>query len=66
MLAPLIKRVLKTGGTLILTTPNVTRSEKLACFISDSNSYDQYIVYGPYGRHNREYNRHELQYLLIF
>jgi len=61
-----IKRVLKPGGTLILTTPNVARLENLARLISGSNIYDPYSGYGPYGRHNREYNRHELEQLLKF
>jgi hypothetical protein len=31
-----------------------------------ANIYDPYSGYGPYGRHNREYNRHELVTLLQF
>ena len=61
-----IKRVLKPGGTLILTTPNVARLENIARLISGANIYDPYSGYGPYGRHNREYNRHELVMLLQF
>lgn len=61
-----IKRVLKPNGTLILTTPNVARLENVARFISGANIYDPYSGYGPYGRHNREYNRHELDQLLRF
>lgn len=61
-----IKRVLKPGGTLIVTTPNVTRLENVARLISGENIYDPYSGYGPYGRHNREYNRHELVTLLQF
>lgn len=61
-----IKRVLKPGGTLILTTPNVARLENVARLISGTNIYDPYSGYGPYGRHNREYNRHELDQLLRF
>ena len=61
-----IKRVLKPGGTLILTTPNVARLENVARLISGANIYDPYSGYGPYGRHNREYNRHELEQLLKF
>lgn len=59
-----IKRVLKPGGTLILTTPNVARLENIARLISGENIYDPYSGYGPYGRHNREYNRHDLAKLL--
>lgn len=61
-----IKRVLKPNGTLILTTPNVARLENIARLISGGNIYDPYSGYGPYGRHNREYNRHELDRLLKF
>jgi SAM-dependent methyltransferase len=59
-----IKRVLKPGGTLVLTTPNVARLENVARMISGANIYDPYSGYGPYGRHNREYTRHELALLL--
>jgi SAM-dependent methyltransferase len=59
-----IKRVLKPGGYLILTTPNINRLENVARMISGTNIYDPYSGYGPHGRHNREYNRHELTLLL--
>jgi SAM-dependent methyltransferase len=61
-----IKRVLKPNGVLILTTPNVARLENVTRLISGTNIYDPYSGYGPYGRHNREYNRHELDQLLKF
>jgi SAM-dependent methyltransferase len=61
-----IRRVLEPGGRLILTTPNVSRLENVAKMISGANIYDPYSGYGPYGRHNREYNRHELFLLLQF
>jgi SAM-dependent methyltransferase len=61
-----IKRVLKPDGVLILTTPNVARLENVARLIAGENIYDPYSGYGPYGRHNREYNRHELVTLLEF
>jgi SAM-dependent methyltransferase len=61
-----IKRVLKPNGVLILTTPNVARLENVAKLICGENIYDPYSGYGPYGRHNREYNRHELIKLLEF
>ncbi|MCB2180418.1 MAG: class I SAM-dependent methyltransferase [Desulfobulbaceae bacterium] len=59
-----IKRVLRPGGVMILTTPNVARLENVARLISGENIYDPYSGYGPYGRHNREYNRHDLVQLL--
>ena len=61
-----IKRVLKPSGQLILTTPNVSRLENVCRMISGVNIYDPYSGYGAYGRHNREYNRHELALLLDY
>jgi SAM-dependent methyltransferase len=61
-----IKRILKPDGVLILSTPNVARLENVARLIAGSNIYDPYSGYGPYGRHNREYNRHELVTLLQY
>ncbi|WP_017302680.1 class I SAM-dependent methyltransferase [Spirulina subsalsa] len=61
-----IKRILKPNGTLILTTPNVSRLENVAKMIAGANIYDPYSGYGPYGRHNREYNKHELYLLLTY
>jgi SAM-dependent methyltransferase len=61
-----INRVLRTGGLLVVTTPNVNRLENVLNMISGANIYDPYSGYGPYGRHNREYNRHELTRLLEF
>jgi SAM-dependent methyltransferase len=61
-----IYRVLKPGGILVLTTPNVARLENVLALINGVNIYDPYSGFGPYGRHNREYNRHELVRLLDF
>ena len=61
-----IRRILKPGGQLILTTPNVSRLENVARMLSGTNIYDPYSGYGPYGRHNREYNKHELHLLLNY
>lgn len=61
-----IKRILKPNGALILTTPNVSRLENVAKMIAGVNIYDPYSGYGPYGRHNREYNKHELYLLLNY
>lgn len=61
-----VGRVLRPGGALILTTPNVARLENVAKLISGENIYDPYSGYGPYGRHNREYNKHELHLLLTY
>lgn len=59
-----LKNRLKPGGHLILTTPNVSRLENVARLLAGANLYDPYSGYGPYGRHNREYNKHELFLLL--
>jgi SAM-dependent methyltransferase len=59
-----ISRVLKPGGILVLTTPNVARLENVVALIEGRNLYDPYSKYGPYGRHNREYTRDELHRLL--
>jgi SAM-dependent methyltransferase len=61
-----IKRVLRSGGSLVLTTPNVARLENIARLAAGVNLYDPYSGYGPYGRHNREFTRHELVKLLGF
>lgn len=61
-----IKRILKPDGHLILTTPNVGRLENVARLVAGENIYDPYSGYGPYGRHNREYNKHELAALLSY
>ena len=60
-----IKRVLKPGGSLILTTPNVARLENAEKILAGQNIYDPYSGYGPYGRHNREYTQADLSTLLI-
>jgi len=61
-----IHRVLKPGGTLVLTTPNVARLDNLMAMVHGTNIYDPYSGFGPYGRHNREYTRHEVHRLLDF
>jgi SAM-dependent methyltransferase len=61
-----VKRVLRPGGCLLVSTPNVARLENVARLIAGGNIYDPYSGYGPYGRHNREFTRHELHRLLTF
>lgn len=59
-----IRRILRPAGQLIVTTPNISRLENVAKMLAGANIYDPYSAYGPYGRHNREYNKHELWLLL--
>jgi len=55
-----IHRVLKPGGRVLITTPNVLRLQNILALMNQRNIYDPYSGYGPYGRHNREYTSHEL------
>ena len=61
-----INRVLAPGGRLVVSTPNVNRLQNVVRITAGENIYDPYSGYGPYGRHNREYNRAELSRLLEF
>ena len=61
-----IHRVLRDGGTLVVSTPNVARLENVGRLVAGANMYDPYSGYGAFGRHNREFTRHELVHLLQF
>ncbi len=59
-----IHRVLKPGGSLLLTTPNVLACQNMFKLLVGRNIYDSYSNYGVYGRHNREYTPREVKSLL--
>ena len=61
-----IHRVLKPGGTLVLSTPNASRSDSIVNFLLGRNIYDPYHLGAPLkgSRHSREYTLPELKGLL--
>jgi 2-polyprenyl-3-methyl-5-hydroxy-6-metoxy-1,4-benzoquinol methylase len=60
-----IKRVLKPGGFMVLSTPNVANiSNALALAKGDNIFWDPSIFYGGLDRHNREYTPREVVNLL--
>jgi SAM-dependent methyltransferase len=60
-----IHRVLKPGGHLLLTTPNVMNLDYIVRLLRGTgNLFHPYSGYGVYGRHQREYTLHELADLL--
>jgi SAM-dependent methyltransferase len=55
-----IRRVLRPGGHLVLTTPNATRLASLIALAKGRSIFPGYSPHGPYGRHNREYSLAEV------
>lgn len=62
-----VNRVLREGGTLILTTPNITSSRALKKILSgvEPHFYMQYHRDRSYHRHNFEYSAQTLGRLLV-
>lgn len=56
-------RVLKPGGLLLLTTPNINDIHKTIRLVRNKSISFKYSGYGVYGRHNREYMGAELKEL---
>ena len=59
-----IHRVLKPGGYLLLSTPNILRWGNVFSLLKGRNISDCYHGNGIYGRHNREYSKREVSQLL--
>jgi SAM-dependent methyltransferase len=57
-------RVLKPGGHVLISTPNVTRAENVRRLSEGRNISDAYHGNGIYGRHNREFTATEVATLL--
>jgi SAM-dependent methyltransferase len=57
-------RVLKPGGAMVVTTPNVLRLDNVARLIEGTNIHDKYVRESASARHPREYAPGELQRLL--
>jgi len=62
-----INRVLRTGGVLLLTTPNLASAKSVACLLRGDTPY----IYGKFepsgistDRHNREYTLGEIERLV--
>lgn len=57
-------RVLRQGGRLFLSTPNVASLDNVLRLVRGESIYQSYSADGIYGRHNREYSGPELARLL--
>lgn len=55
-----MRRILRPGGYLLISTPNAARLSNLVRLARGKNVYDGYSPHGIYGRHNREYTLSEV------
>jgi predicted SAM-dependent methyltransferase len=56
-------RVLKNGGSMLVSTVNSLHYKRMAYLILNKNIDDGYSAQGPYGRHNKNFTREELVHL---
>jgi len=54
-------RVLKPGGLMVVTTPNVLRLDNVVRLLKGVNIHDKYVLQSASARHPREYTPHELK-----
>jgi SAM-dependent methyltransferase len=60
-----LRRIIRPGGLLLITTPNAVRLVNVALILSGSNIFDRYHPQnGVYGRHNREFTIPEMDQIL--
>lgn len=60
-----LKSMLKPGGSLVLTTPNVFSRHNRTLWQSNQNIYEWYSPNGPYGRHNRVWSVAEILHFAV-
>lgn len=56
-------RILKPGGVMVVSTPNVLRLSNLCRLLRGQNIYDKYCQESAYARHPREYTPEEIRLL---
>jgi SAM-dependent methyltransferase len=54
-------RVLKPGGVMVVTTPNVLRLDNVVRLLQGVNIHDKYVLQSASARHPREYTPNELR-----
>lgn len=60
-----LRKIIRPGGWLLLTTPNAVRLQNVALMLSGNNFFDRYHPeFTVYGRHNREFTVEEVREIL--